>query len=53
VQIHGETGLLRGVGVERAYRDARISEIFEGTNEINRIVVASDILRRAGVRISP
>ena len=53
VQIHGSTGLLRGVAVERGYRDARISEIFEGTNEINRIVVATDILRRAGVRISP
>jgi alkylation response protein AidB-like acyl-CoA dehydrogenase len=52
VQIHGGTGLLRGVAVERGYRDARISEIFEGTNEINRIVVASDIFRRAGVRIS-
>lgn len=52
VQIHGAMGLQRGVGVERGYRDARISEIFEGTNEINRIVVASDILRRAGVRIS-
>jgi alkylation response protein AidB-like acyl-CoA dehydrogenase len=53
VQIHGATGLLRGVGVERGYRDARISEIFEGTNEICRIVVATDILRKAGVRISP
>jgi alkylation response protein AidB-like acyl-CoA dehydrogenase len=53
VQIHGANGLLRGVAVERGYRDARISEIFEGTNEINRIVVATDILRRAGVRINP
>ena len=52
LQIHGGTGLLRGVAIERGYRDARISEIFEGTNEINRIVVASDIFRRAGVRIS-
>jgi alkylation response protein AidB-like acyl-CoA dehydrogenase len=52
VQIHGSTGLLRGVNVERGYRDARISEIFEGTNEICRIVVASDLLRKAGVRIS-
>lgn len=53
VQIHGADGLLRGVPVERAYRDARISEIFEGTNEICRIVVATDLLRKAGVRISP
>lgn len=53
LQIHGGSGLLRGVPIERGYRDARISEIFEGTNEINRIVVATDIFRRAGVRISP
>jgi alkylation response protein AidB-like acyl-CoA dehydrogenase len=53
VQIHGSAGLLRGSAVERGYRDARISEIFEGTNEICRIVVATDLLRKAGVRISP
>lgn len=53
VQIHGSAGLLRGSPVERGYRDARISEIFEGTNEICRIVVATDLLRKAGVKISP
>jgi alkylation response protein AidB-like acyl-CoA dehydrogenase len=53
VQIHGSDGLLRGSKIERAYRDARISPIFEGTNEINRIVVATDIFRRVGVRIGP
>ncbi len=53
VQIHGGTGLLRGNPIERGYRDARISEIFEGTNEINRIVVATDIFRKAGIRINP
>ena len=53
VQIHGSAGLLRGSAVERGYRDARISEIFEGTNEICRIVVATDLLRRAGVKINP
>lgn len=53
VQIHGNLGLQHGVPIERGYRDGRISEIFEGTNEITRIVVASDVFRRAGVRISP
>jgi alkylation response protein AidB-like acyl-CoA dehydrogenase len=46
LQIHGGLGYIRGTPVERAYRDARISEIFEGTNEIQRIVVARDLLSR-------
>jgi alkylation response protein AidB-like acyl-CoA dehydrogenase len=46
LQIHGGLGYLRGTPIERAYRDARISEIFEGTNEIQRLVVARDLLQR-------
>ncbi len=46
LQIHGGLGYIRGTPVERAYRDARISEIFEGTNEIQRLVVARDLLER-------
>jgi alkylation response protein AidB-like acyl-CoA dehydrogenase len=46
LQIHGGLGYIRGSLVERAYRDARISEIFEGTNEIQRIVIARDLLSR-------
>lgn len=53
VQIHGALGLSRDFDGERAYRDARISEIFEGTNEIQRIVIASEILQKEGVRIRP
>jgi alkylation response protein AidB-like acyl-CoA dehydrogenase len=53
VQIHGGMGYMRGFSIERGYRDARIAEIFEGTNEVQRIVVASDIFRQVGVRISP
>jgi alkylation response protein AidB-like acyl-CoA dehydrogenase len=53
VQIQGGFGLLRGNPIERGFRDARIAEIFEGTNEINRIVAASDIFRRVGVRVNP
>lgn len=46
LQIHGGLGYIRGTPIERAYRDARISEIFEGTNEIQRVVVARDLIAR-------
>ncbi len=46
LQIHGGLGYIRGTPIERAYRDARIAEIFEGTNEIQRLVVARDLLER-------
>jgi alkylation response protein AidB-like acyl-CoA dehydrogenase len=53
LQIHGGLGLSRDFPIERSFRDARIAEIFEGTNEIQRIVIASDIFREHGVRIRP
>ncbi len=53
LQIHGGLGYTRDFPLERAFRDARIAEIFEGTNEIQRIVVASRVFREHGVRISP
>jgi len=46
LQIHGGIGYIRGTAIERAYRDARISEIFEGTNEIQRVVISRDVLGR-------
>jgi acyl-CoA dehydrogenase len=46
LQIHGGLGYIRGTPIERAYRDARIGEIFEGTNEIQRLVIARDLLQR-------
>jgi len=45
IQIHGGYGYSREYPVERAYRDARITEIYEGTSEIQRLVIASWILR--------
>jgi alkylation response protein AidB-like acyl-CoA dehydrogenase len=53
VQIHGALGISRDFPLERAFRDARISEIFEGTNEIQRIVIASELMQEAGVRLRP
>lgn len=47
VQVFGGYGYSRDYPAERAYRDARISRIYEGTNEINRIVIGSQLLRRA------
>jgi alkylation response protein AidB-like acyl-CoA dehydrogenase len=46
LQVHGGLGYIRGTPIERAYRDARISEIFEGTNEIQRLVIARDLIAR-------
>lgn len=47
LQMHGGNGFLKGMEVERAYRDAKICTIYEGTNEIQRIVIASHILGKA------
>ena len=44
LQIFGGSGYLKGMEVERAYRDAKICTIYEGTNEIQRIVIASHLI---------
>ena len=44
LQIFGGTGFLKGMDVERMYRDAKITTIYEGTNEIQRVVIASHIM---------
>ena len=44
LQIHGGNGFLKGMEVERMYRDAKITTIYEGTNEIQRVVIAANII---------
>ena len=47
LQIHGGYGYIEDYGIERIYRDARINRIWEGTNEINRLVILDTLLRMA------
>src|SRR5579862_498622 len=50
VQVHGSAGYSRESDVERMYRDARVLTIYEGTSEMQRMVIARDLLRAGGGR---
>ncbi|BBG01270.1 MULTISPECIES: acyl-CoA dehydrogenase family protein [Pseudonocardia] len=47
VQVHGGAGYMRGVAVERFYRDARLFRIYEGTSQIQQVIIARDALGKA------
>ena len=44
IQVHGGMGYIRGVEVERLYRDAKITQIYEGTNQIQRLIISRALL---------
>ncbi len=47
VQIHGGSGYIRGVPVERIYRDVRLLRLYEGTSEIQRLIIGSNLIKNA------
>ena len=47
IQIHGGTGYMRGVPVERIYRDVRLLRLYEGTSEIQRLIIGSGLVKAA------
>ena len=46
VQIHGGMGYSAEYKIEQLYRDARVTRIYEGTSEIQRLVIARDVLKK-------
>lgn len=48
LQIHGGSGYIKGITVERLYRDARVTRIYEGTSEVQKIVIAGQLLGKLG-----
>lgn len=53
IQVYGGTGYLKGMDVERMYRDAKITQIYEGTNEIMRVVISSYLLGKPPKKEAP
>jgi alkylation response protein AidB-like acyl-CoA dehydrogenase len=50
VQVFGGSGYIRGFEVERLYRDAKITQIYEGTNQIQRMIIARRLLEEYKTR---
>lgn len=48
MQVHGAYGYMKEMEIERLYRDAKLTEIYEGVSEIQRVIVADDLLRDGG-----
>jgi alkylation response protein AidB-like acyl-CoA dehydrogenase len=49
VQVFGGSGYIRGFEVERLYRDAKITQIYEGTNQIQRVIIARELLKNGAM----
>jgi acyl-CoA dehydrogenase len=49
VQVHGGLGYLRSTAVERFYRDARLFRLYEGTSEVQKVIIGGALLRAAGM----
>jgi acyl-CoA dehydrogenase len=47
VQVHGGTGYMRDVPVERIYREVRLLRLYEGTSEIQRLIIGGGLVREA------
>jgi acyl-CoA dehydrogenase len=47
VQVHGGSGYMREVAVERIYRDVRLLRLYEGTSEIQRLIIGGGLVRQA------
>ena len=47
VQVHGGSGYMRGVPVERIYRDVRLLRLYEGTSEIQRLIIGANLVKAA------
>jgi acyl-CoA dehydrogenase len=52
VQVHGGSGYMREMPVERLYRDARLLRLYEGTSEIQKLIVGRELMRRENERIN-
>ena len=48
LQVHGGYGYTREFPIERIYRDARVTTIYEGTSEVQKMVIAREVLKAAG-----
>lgn len=51
VQIHGGAGYMNATKVERFYRDVRVLRIYEGTSQIQQVIIARGLLREAGLKV--
>ena len=51
VQIHGGSGYMREVPVERIYRDVRLLRLYEGTSEIQRLIIGSNLVKAASAAV--